>query len=97
MSVLVIVDFKAKPENFEDLNNWFKNELHHTRATDGCIGVTVHRNQDNPNNVVIVETWDSRSHYEKYLGWRAERGDVDVLTAWLAEEPTFSYLDNLGV
>lgn len=97
MSVLAILNFKLKPENVDDLKNWFKNELQHTRAFDGCNELTVHRNQDDPNNLVIVESWESRSHYEKYLAWRVERGDVEVLTAWLAEEPTFSYFDNFGV
>ena len=97
MSVLVLVDVKIKPQSFDDLRNWMKNNLHDTRAFDGCNGITIRRNQDDPNNVVFVEDWESRSHYEKYRAFRSERGDIEVLTAWADGEPKFVYLDNIGV
>ncbi len=97
MSVLVTLDLKVKPGSNDDLTSWFKNELHHTRGFEGCNGITVHRNQDDHNNLVIVEDWDSRSQYEKYLSWREERGDVEVLVGLLDGEPKFSYFDNIGV
>ena len=53
MSVLVILEAKAtKPDEFEAL---LREEIHHTRAYDGCEGLTVHRNMDDSNNIVIVE------------------------------------------
>ena len=77
MSVLVTLEINVKPENIGDLTDFMKSDLHHTRSADGCNGLTVHANQDNPNNVVVVEGWDSREQYETYLAWRAERGDLE--------------------
>lgn len=97
MSVLVTLDLKVKPENVGDLKNWLKDELHYTRAFDGCAGITIHSDQDDPNHLVFVENWDSRQHHEKYVSWRGERGDMEKLMGWLAGEPTMSYFDNVGV
>tara|TARA_B100001013_G_scaffold283684_1_gene183582 strand:+ start:726 stop:1019 length:294 start_codon:yes stop_codon:yes gene_type:complete len=97
MSVLVLLEVSLKPENVNDFTNFMKNELHHTRGFDGCNGLTVHKNQDDSNNMVIVEDWDSRQQYEKYLAWRTERGDMEKLAAFLAGEPSLRYYDNARV
>ena len=95
MSVLVTLEINIKPENMGDLTDFMKRDLHHTRSADGCNGLTVHANQDNPNNVVVVEDWDSREQYETYLGWRAERGDLEKLGSWIEEAPSIRFFDNL--
>ncbi len=97
MSVLVTLECSVKPEYASDLKNWLRDELHHTRGFDGCNGITVHGNQDSPNDLIFVEDWDSRQHHEKYHTWRAEKGDMQILMGWLAGEPTVRYFDNLGV
>ena len=97
MSVLVTLDLKVKPESVGDLKNWLRDELHHTRGFDGCGGITIHSDQDDPNGIVFVENWASRQHHEKYLSWRTERGDMQKLMGWLAGEPTMRYFDNFGV
>ncbi len=52
MSVLVLLEVNAtKPD---ELEAFFRDELHHTRAFDGCEGLTIHRNMDDSNNIVIV-------------------------------------------
>ena len=97
MSVLVLFELNAKPENVIDLTNWLRDGLHHTRGFDGCNGISIHRDQENPNNMVFVEDWDSREQYDKYLAWRAERGDVETLTGWMIGEPSIRSFDNVGV
>ena len=97
MSVLVLLEVSLKPENVEDFTDFMKNELHHTRGSDGCNGLTVHKNQDDPTNLVIVEDWDSRQQFEKYLAWRTERGDMEKLAPLLAGESSVRYFDNAQV
>ncbi len=97
MSVLVLVEFNVKPGHAGDVANLVKELLPDTRGFDGCNGLTLHRNQDDSNNMVFVEDWDSRQHYEKYLAWRTERGDLEKLLGWLVGEPSFRYFDNAGV
>ena len=95
MSVLVALEINVKPEHMDDLTDFMKSDRHHTRSADGCNGLTVHANQDSPNNVVVVEDWDSREQYETYLAWRAERGDLEKLGGWLKEAPNIRFFDNL--
>ena len=97
MSILVTLDLKVKPENADELKNWLRDELHFTRGFDGCNGITIHRNQDDPNNLVFVANWDSQSHHEKYVARRTERGDSVKLMGWLAGEPSLRYFDNVGI
>jgi hypothetical protein len=46
---------------------------------------------------VFVESWDSKEQYEKYLGWRTERGDIDKLVGWMAGPPSIRHFDSAGV
>ncbi len=97
MSVTMILELNTKPGSADDLKNFLRDELHHTRGFDGCNGVTIHTNQDDPNNWVFVSNWDSKAQYDKYLGWRGERGDMEKLTGWIAGEPSIRSFDNAGV
>ena len=93
MAVTVLLEVKAKPGTGADLIQTFKEILPDTRAYDGALGVETVRNQDDPDVIVVVEKWESRAHYEKYLGWRQETGFVDQLVPRLAEPPTIRYFD----
>ncbi len=97
MSVLVLFELNAKPDSADDLKNFLRDELHHTRGFDGCNGISIHSNQEDPNNMVFVEDWDSREQYDKYLAWRGERGDMEKLMGWLAGEASIRSFDNVGV
>ena len=97
MAVLVLLEVTVKLEHAGDLTNFFRDELHHTRGFDGCNGLTVNKNQENSNSFAIVEHWDSRQHYEKYLAWRTERGDLQKLGGWVAGDPSIRYYDIVGV
>ena len=97
MSVLVLVEINVRPENADDVTNFLRDELHATRVFEGCNGLTFHRNQDDPNTMVAVEDWDSLQHYEKYLAWRTERGDLEKLVGWSQGDPSIRYFDNVGV
>ena len=50
MSVFVLLEFNAKPTDVNDITNWFRDELQHTRGFAGCNGITVHKNQDDPTH-----------------------------------------------
>jgi quinol monooxygenase YgiN len=97
VSVLVLLEFNAKPGNADDIMNYMKAELHHTREYEGCNGITVQRNEDDSNNMVIVENWESLAHHEKYLAWRTERGDMEKMGAWVAGDASIRYFQNARV
>ncbi len=97
MTCNVILEVTAAAGKAEELLSTFGAILGDTRGYEGCQGVEVVVNQDDPANMVLLERWDSRAHYEKYLGWRQERGDLDALGQMLAGPPSIRYFDTAAV
>ena len=93
MAVKVLLELKAKPGTGDSLLETFRSILPDTRVYDGCIGVDVLRGQDDKDTLVLVETWESRAHYEKYFAWRQETGLVARLGEAVAGPPNLRYFD----
>ena len=93
MAVKVILEVKAKPGTGNELVAFFGSILPETRAYEGCTGVEALQNSDDADTVVVVEEWDSREQYEKYLAWQRERGVSDRLKQALAEPPSIRHFD----
>ncbi|HCU88467.1 MAG TPA: antibiotic biosynthesis monooxygenase [Gammaproteobacteria bacterium] len=97
MTCQVILDIRVKEALLEDFRSWMRRTLPETRAYDGCNNLYIVQNQDDPLALVVIEQWDTRLKYEKYLAWRTETGVVDELVAMLDGEPTFRFFDYFGV
>jgi quinol monooxygenase YgiN len=97
MSVNVLLEIQSNPEDIDKLQSTFVQILPDTRGYDGCIGVQVVTNQDDPLNIILIETWETRKHYEKYLAWRVETGAIDALGKMLSQAPSIRYYDNLNI
>lgn len=95
MSVTVLLSVTAKPECLDELVAMFTENFKQTRVYDGCIDIYMTRSHDDPNELLLVEQWETRPHYERYLAWRGETGVVDKLAAMAAREPTIRYFDRL--
>ena len=93
MSVLVLVEGPVNPEHIADMKAYMAEILPDTRAYDGCRGVDLYFNMDDPGNMVLVEYWDSRAHYEQYVGWRTETGVMAKIGAMLAGPPSIRYFE----
>ncbi len=97
MSVTIVLDLKAAPGSIDDLKQIFVEILPDTRTYEGCEALDVHLNQDDEHNLVIVERWQSRPHYEKYFAWRQETGLLDRLGPLLGAPPSVRFLDETGI
>jgi len=97
MAVSVLLEMNVKPDKVEEVKSSFKAVLPDTRTYDGCNGLTVHSNQDDDTNLVLVGQWDSRQHYERYFAWREETGLIEKLSSLLASPPKIRYLDFVNV
>ena len=93
MSVLVLLEAPVKSEDTSNMKSYMAEILPDTRAYDGCQGVDVYFNMEDSGNMVLVEYWDSRAHYEKYVGWRTETGVMDKIGAMLAGPPSIRYFE----
>ena len=93
MPVTVLFEAQAKPGTGDALVAILKQSLADTRTFEGCLGLTVHQNQDDADNLVAVETWTSRDAYERYLAWRQETGAFNRMIAAFTAPPTIRFFD----
>ena len=97
MGCVVIFEFRTKADRVNSMREWLRDNLRDTRAFDGFQTLVATTNQDAPHDVVVIEQWDTRQHYERYIAWRTERGDIDTVVSMIDGEPTIRFLDYLGV
>lgn len=94
MTVTILLEGTAKEGRMNDLKAWYREILPDTRNWDGCRHLEVLQNQDDPNNFVVREVWDSRGQYEQYFKWRQDTGIVDEYSKFLESGPTIRFLDD---
>jgi len=92
----VILEITAKNGSAEDVMTMLQMCLPDTRSYDGCGDVTVNFNKDTLT-FVLVEYWESKSHYERYLAWRKETGVFGDLVSLLETEPSIRYFEVIDV
>ena len=93
MAVMVLLEAQAKQGTGDQLVATFKAILPDARTRDGFLDIVVHQNQDDKDNLVLVEKWETKDAYQSYLGWRQETGVLDQLVAACAEPPSIRYYD----
>ncbi|MFC2003756.1 putative quinol monooxygenase [Chloroflexota bacterium] len=97
MSTLVLLELQLQSDKIADMKSYLAQVLPDTRSYDGCQGVDIYSNVDALGNMVAVERWESRGHYDKYLQWRTETGVGDKIISMLAEPPSFRYFERVDV
>ena len=70
--------------------------INNVSGHNGCSGISVTINQDDPLNVILIEAWESRALYETYFNWRVETGAIEALGEMLSGAPNIRYFDHLG-
>jgi quinol monooxygenase YgiN len=93
MAVTILLEVRAKEGTGNDLLATMKGILPDTRSYDGCINLNVYQNQDDSDVLVLVENFESKAHYEKYVAWRVETGVMQQLGDALAEPPSIRFFD----
>ena len=82
MAILVQVEAVAKPECVGKVVQLLKRGFPDTRSSDGCQDITAYLNEDG-KTFVVIEHWNSKEQYQRYLTWRTEIGAMDALGALL--------------
>ena len=92
MAITSILDLQLKADSLEKANEIIHATLIATRAFDGCHGVTVLIDSDDPAHVVLLETWESIDHDRAYRAWRATPDGASELGSILAAAPRLTLL-----
>jgi quinol monooxygenase YgiN len=91
MTCIVIFEMTAKAGTGLQLVETMRALLPETRSKDGCQSVEVTTNLEDADKLLLVERWASRQHYETYLAWRQQRGDIDQLAGLLDAPPSIRF------
>lgn len=81
MSVTVFTDLVIKPEEVEWVISTLLFILPNTRKAEGCLGAELQQNQDDSNNLLIVQEFETREHYRAYMDASKSQGDPDGVMA----------------
>ena len=97
MTCQVILEFRVKQDCMERFQAWIRKILPDTRGYEGCVGLSVTQDQDDESAIAIIEQWNTRQHYEKYLQWRTDTGALSDLEEMIDGEPSFRFFNYLGL
>lgn len=78
MAITALLELRVKPETLDQgLHAGLSAILNDTRAFDGCLGVDVLIDTEDPTHIIAVERWESEEHdaYPFRGSERARRGD----------------------
>ena len=93
MGVLVLIELSVKSEDISKMKSYMAEIFPDTRAYEGCHGVDLCFNKEDEGNMLLVEHWESRGHYDKYAAWRTETGVIGKIGAMLAGPPNVRYFE----
>lgn len=85
--ITLISRLSIKPERADEFLNWIHVDLELSRNFAGNLQFDVYQNSQSATEIVFIERWDSVSSQERYLSWRAQRGDFEVMREYLAGPP----------
>ncbi|MFL2503464.1 MAG: putative quinol monooxygenase [Luminiphilus sp.] len=86
MSVMVTVEWPAKPETLSEFLGLLEQALVDTRTYDGCENVQTYV-EKSTGSVLLVEIWASEEHQQAYMKWRMETGLMDAIGGYLDSAP----------
>ena len=83
MSVVAFLDLRLRPDSAAEALGVLDEVLVATRAFEGCLGVEVLVQADDPARVIVVERWASMEADTAYRAWREADGP-SALTPYVA-------------
>ena len=85
--VTITLAMTLKPEVVDAFCAGLPESIKDTQQRPGFRSIQVVRNQEDPNHLLFVESWESEQDYHDYIAWRTERGDMDRMPDMLASAP----------
>jgi quinol monooxygenase YgiN len=97
MSIYLLIEAQVQLDKIEEMKSNLARVSHETRDYDGCQSVDVYFDLEEPGNMVAVQKWESRAHYEKFRKERTESGIIDRLGWMLAGQINVRYLERADI
>lgn len=85
--ILVTGYVTARPETFDEVLRISQEHVARSRKEDGCISHAVHRDVENPNRLVFVETWAGRDSLVAHFALSQSREFIESMVPLSGEPP----------
>ena len=95
MACNIITQFKTKPGRADDLIAVLKKYISGGAGYAGCVEISIQQNQDDPNDIISNQSWQTRKHYEDYFAWRAKEGVAAETQALCVEPVSMRFFDEV--
>ena len=95
MSCHIITQHKAKKGRSKELIELVKHYLSESMRHGGCLKVSYQQNQDDPDDLISDQYWETRKHYEDYFKWRADNGTGAKFQDLCAEPISYRFFNVL--
>ena len=95
MACHIITQFKTKPGRADDLIALLKKYIGGGASHAGCVHISIQQNQDDPNDIISNQCWETRKHYEDYFAWRTDQGVAAETQALCAEPVSARYFNEV--
>ena len=93
MTVTAIVHIKAKPGGGAALRDAFIAGIPHARADADCQGVDILVDAENPDHIVLIETWTSVEAHGRYFQELQKTEGFAAIAALTAGPPDTHHYD----
>lgn len=88
MSVVIFLEARAKKDGMAALRSHIQETLRTTRGFQGCEGISAYTGTDDPDVLILIESWSSAEAHHTYVRWRRDRGDLRILYELLDSPPS---------
>jgi quinol monooxygenase YgiN len=88
VSVTAILEIRVKADALDAAYAAVHTTLVDTRAFEGCLGVDVAIDNDDPAHLYLIEKWESEERDAAYRAWRATPAGASDLGAVLTGRPS---------
>lgn len=89
MTLAILLDLRLTSEALVEAPATLRDILAGTRAFDGCLGVDVLVDTEDPAHLILLERWSSAEADANYRDWRSGAGATN-LASLLASPPLIS-------
>jgi quinol monooxygenase YgiN len=97
MSINIITQFHTVSGREQELIALIRKVLPESLEHDGCEDVSIRQNQDDPTDIISVQKWTSRQHYQSYVAWRTKNGVTAQFEQLLRAPIQVRYFDDVQV
>ena len=93
-SVVVTVIWKADPDLTDTCIETLRNMFQVTRQRKGFRSIRLLKSAHDPNELVLIQEWDSVQDHLDYMQFRTETGEIEKLMAMTVSPMQLNYWTN---